>query len=445
MNSLQKRLKLSLGASLTLLMVLLGWLMITLAMQLTEEFTLSRLQHDGESLLAAIQFDEHGQATLHNERVSAIYQQPLSGHYYQIMSNHNEVLTSRSLWDTRLQFDLLESGESRYWRGDGPAEQQLLFWAASYTKQEQSITIVVAEDLSPLQRRLYQYSGGFIGLSLLILSSLLLLQQQIIRRSFSPLQQLSKELGQLERGEISQLTAAVPQEVRPLVIEVNRLLGIMSQRLERSRSAVGNLAHALKGPLHLLSQITDSDALKEQPQLSQSLRKQTDILRQLIEHELKRARLAGIGSAAQLFTPSEELPVLTELLKRIYQEKRLNISCHFPDGTLPALDRFDLLELLGNLMDNASKWAQHQVECRIEANDNICITIDDDGPGISNVQMEQLTQRGFRLDESRPGHGLGLAIVKEIVELYQGELQFSRSPTLGGLRVSLRFSAHPNA
>ncbi len=438
MKSLRHRLSLSLAASLIVLMAILAWLLVTIATQLAEEFSLSRLQHDGESLLSTLQIDAQGRPSLDNELIATIYHQPLSGHYYQIHAGQHESITSRSLWDNTLETTELAVGESRNWHQAGPGGQQLLLRAAAYMKSGQRVTITVAEDLTPHQQSIYRYSGAFLGLTLFVLAALLLIQHRIIRRSLQPLQQLAEELGQLEQGKIEKLTETVPLEVQPLVIEVNRLLTLMSQRLQRSRSAVGNLAHALKGPLHLLSRAASADTLP--PPQAEELQQHTARLQQLIEHELKRARLAGSGSAAQRFDPGEELPPLVELLTQIYRDKALQIDSDYPDYPLTHIDRFDMMELLGNLLDNACKWAEQQVTCRIEVDNGITLSIEDDGPGVSPEQLEALTQRGSRLDESRPGHGLGLAIVKEITELYHGELRFSASPRLGGLAVTVRLN-----
>ncbi len=438
MISLERRLQTALAVTVVTLMTLLGWLVLSITQQLFEEFALTRLQHDGETLLVALQFDASGQASLNNEQISAIYRQPLSGHYYQIYITSDEPITSRSLWDNRLDATPVNPGETRQWYSSGPDEQQLLLWAAGYSKQGKSFTVVVAEDITALRQSLYKYSFGFAALTLIALVVLLLLQKRIVRRSLQPLHRLSKELDQLERGEIEKLTDEVPQEIRPLVIEVNRLLDLMGQRLQRSRSALGNLAHALKGPLNLLTQLSDSSDVAQNPKLKNELQQYTSQLCELIEHELKRARLAGGGGAAQRFEAADEVPALIELLKRIYHDKEIMFDEEYPQGTIQHFDRNDLLELIGNLLDNACKWTSSRVSIQIRDEDGLTITVEDDGPGVAEEEISKLIQRGSRLDESLPGHGLGLAIVSEIVELYHGKIALSHSPELGGLKVNIK-------
>ena len=438
MNSLERQLQIGLSASVVALMALLGWLMITVAQQLTEEFALTRLKHDGDSLLAAMSIDASGHLSINSDKISAIYRQPLSGHYYQIQLAVNETLTSRSLWDTQLTTPQLSPGQSKNWKSRGPSDQQLLLWAGGYNKQGKTLTLTVAEDITALQQSLYRYTWGFAAVAILVLIVLLLLQKHIVRRSLKPLRRLSHELDELERGEIKQLTDEVPYEIRPLVIEVNRLLELMHQRLQRSRSALGNLAHALKGPLNLLTQLADSEEVKASDNLHRELLQQTEQLRQLIDHELKRARLAGVGGAAQRFVPAEEIPTLIELLQRIYSDKSLSFETDYPEGVLSHFDRNDLLELTGNLLDNACKFSNGKVALQIRENSGLEITVEDNGPGVSEEELGILLKRGSRLDESQPGHGLGLAIVKEITEIYHGELVMTLSRALGGLRVKVK-------
>ena len=438
MNSLTQRLHIGLALSLVLLMALIGWLIYDQNQRMIDDLVVSRLEHDGEGLLAALQFDTEGKATLIETSISAIYKQPLSGHYFLVLTEKGEVLRSRSLWDVELSGDKFPAGEQQVRRIAGPSEQPLILWAGGYRKANQNVTIMVAEDISKLQQRLLENAMLLLGLTIIFLFLILFIQRHIVRRSFAPLRQLGCEIEQLERGDIDQLTEAVPLEVQPLVVEVNRLLLVMSRRLDRSRNALGNLAHALKGPLNLLMQLADHSETPES--LKQELYQHTSALRQQIEHELVRARLAGSGSAGQRFNPAEELPALIKVLERIYRDKRIEFDCHAPQQNLSNVDRHDLLELLGNLLDNAAKWAKAYVRCSIEKTDVIRIVVEDDGAGVTEEELAELTKRGHRVDESLPGHGLGLAIVKEIVELYNGKLQFDASPELAGLRVQVSLS-----
>ncbi len=264
---------------------------------------------------------------------------------------------------------------------------------------------------------------------------ILLVQGVVIRLAFRRLDALRAELSQLENGEITRLNEQVPGEIQPIVREVNRLLTHMQERLERSRHALGNLAHALKGPLNLLTQQLDQQVLAVES--AELARLQVERIRLLTDRELKRARLAGTGRVAtQRFDPHQELPVLVEVLARMYQKPQTCIELAIAPGVPRFGDREDMLELIGNLLDNACKWAQTRVLCRLSLEQGrLQLSVDDDGAGLAAEALQQLTERGIRLDESVEGHGLGLAICKDIVKLYGGQLRFESPGRLGGLRV----------
>lgn len=441
MNSLEHRLHLGLAVSLMGLMLLLAWAQIIVMQQLTESIVAARAEHDSESLLASLQFDNKDLATIDHSRLGAVYSQPYSGHYYQIIIDQQKPLRSRSLWDTSLKFSSPALGKMQTINNYGPDQQSLLIHIASYQKQGHQITIAIAEDIAPIYQQEYFYTLVFIGLAIVALLSILLVQGIIVRYSFRPLSQIQHEIQQLSKGQQGHLTEAVPGELRPLVVEINHLLSLMTQRLERSRNALGNLAHTLKTPLNLMMQMTHNDTIKHHPDIQADLKEHTTRMQQIINHELKRARLAGSGVPGQQFIPSEELPNLIKVLKRIYHNKSLTFDCQLAQGALINTDRDDMLELFGNLLDNSCKWAKSTIRCAVMMNPKLSITIEDDGPGCSVKQLAMITQRGIRIDEGIQGHGLGLAIVKEIAQIYKFELRLDLSPTLGGLRVQLNSKA----
>jgi len=443
LNSVQQRLQLGLATSVVLLMLLLWWLVAGAIEKFGEEFVQSRLKHDADSVLAALQVDENGVLQLTQGRMTNIYKQPFSGHYFMVL-NDGKTLYSRSLWDESLAVPRLPGGEVRQWTEQGgPAGQVLLVWAGGVQKQGQRFTLAVAEDLTPLSESLVRFNWYFAGLSLLTLLVLLGVQHYAVRRSFRPLERILREVRNLQQGAVGELSEDVPAEVRPLVREVNHLLRLLGERLKRSRNALGNLAHALKGPLSLLTRLGQQENVRAVPGLSVSLKQQTDSIQQLMDRELKRARLMGQGAPGVRFAPQEEMPVLVNVLQRMFacageQKSPLNIHWQSPDVVF-VFDRDDMLELIGNLLDNACKWAKHQVRCELRGDEHhLQLVVEDDGPGCSKEEIKQLTARGVRIDEAAPGHGLGLAIVRDVVEIYGGELVLERSPTLGGLRVSVR-------
>jgi len=211
--------------------------------------------------------------------------------------------------------------------------------------------------------------------------------------------------------------------------------------LQRSRHAVADLAHTLKTPLTVLQQLNREPSIQEQPELSRSMLLQITNMQRMIDRVLKRARLAGTGSTKLKFNITQELPQLIKALQRMYRDKHLSIEYYAPpSGTLP-IDREDMLELVGNLLDNACKWANSTIRLTLTINYVVSVMIEDDGPGVSEKNLITLAERGTRLDEEVSGTGLGLAIARLITEQHSGHLHLRRSTNLGGLCVEaiLRF------
>ncbi|WP_127477947.1 sensor histidine kinase [Sulfurivermis fontis] len=436
MASLQGRL--SIGLLITLLAVfLLQGAVSSLALRdMTQDYIASRLLHDSESLLAAIQPQPDGTLGIDTTRIDGIYQRPYSGHYYRIESGQ-QVLRSRSLWDQDLPVPVLASGAEQRLQRHGPQHQPLLVVVHGYSKDGRDITIAVAEDLGLIRASVHHFQWLFVLVSLGALVSLFLLQRWLVRRSLRPLVQVRADIDRLERGDIASLPEQVPAELQPLIREVNRLLVAFAERLQRSRNALGNLAHALKTPLSLLGQVSEDPTLTANPALHERLTTPLTTMRQLIDRELKRARLAGGNVPGRRFVPEQELPPLLDVLRRLHTEKDLAFDCRLAAGLAVNADREDMLELLGNLLDNACKWSRGKIRITTAERDGFCLCVEDDGPGCSDAQLASLTARGVRIDESTAGHGLGLAIASDIVTGYGGTLRFGRSESLGGFRVEV--------
>lgn len=432
MTSLQARLSTGLIltlALLTLLAVVIGGYSLR---QMAENFVATRLEHDLETVLAALSFDASGQPQLAADRISANFRQPYSGRYYQIETAHGE-LCSRSLWDTELALPPLASHRVTRTFIAGPQEQRLLLVGRAFQIQGQPVTIAVTEDFTPINAGLRRLLLEFIVVAGVLFGALLGLQRLIVRRGLAPLEQIRRELPRLARGEIPQLSLEAPAEVRPLVAELNRLLDLLNQRQRRSRHALGNLAHALKTPLTALTQLAEQPPPGDASAWWRDLRQQLQHIRALTERELKRARIAGGGAPGQRVLLDREVADLIATLRRIHRDREIAIEVRIPPGQKFAGDRDDLLELLGNLLDNACQWAETEVRLTVETDAaHLRLRVEDDGPGCPSDQLDELRQRGARIDESRAGHGLGLAIAGDIVAQYGGTLRLGRSEGLGG-------------
>ena len=433
MSSLQRRLQLGLAASVLVLLPLLIWGGGTAVRGLVREHSLAGLDHDAEALLGAMRLVPSGGLELPEAVLAPVYRQPFSGHYFLVVDDAGAVQQSRSLWDQRVALDTVAPGERRVLELAGPQGQSLLVLAAGYRKEGRAVTVAVAEDLAPIERAITRYQLATALVALAVLVGLMLVQRGLVRRAFRSLDGVREDVRRVETGEASGLREDVPDEVGPLVREVNRLLALLEQRLQRSRNAVGNLAHALKAPLTLLLQQVDGDALRDRPEARVALRQQAERIQDLMERELRRARLAGAGTVSRHFHPGRDVPALLDALRRMHDRDGLRIeAAHLPDLAVP-LDDEDMIELLGNLLDNACKWAASTVRLDLRVDGPLWIRVEDDGPGLGDADAEQMLERGTRLDETRAGHGLGLAIVRDIVTLYGGRLALERSAALGGL------------
>jgi len=405
--------------------------------QLSESGFMAHMEHDAENLLAGISFDAAGRLRLASDRIEKVYQQVFSGSYYRVASGA-QVIRSRSLWDQDLPAVPEAARGILTQRLPGPQSQSLIMYSRIYEWQGRRIVVSVAEDLTPVENDMREFRNRYALVSLAALALLLALQAWLVRRGLRPLHRVRTELKQLEQGEVSRLSEAVPAELSPLVKELNHLLTAMTKRLARSRQALGNLAHALKGPLTLLTHQLKDEKTSGAASPRQAMAEQLGTMRHLIERELKRARLSGVALPGQRFDFAVEMPTLVETLKTLHRDKPLAIDLRLPAPVSFPADREDMLELLGNLLDNACKWGRREVLIEVTSTeDAVTLRIHDDGPGCPDGALATLAQRGTRLDESTPGQGLGLAIAMQTAADYGGRISFGRSEILGGFLVTV--------
>lgn len=432
MKSIQGRLSLGLISVLLIVGLVLAQTSLWLFEVGLQRYLESGLRNDSELLLVALvkgpdglQLDEH--------RLSPGYQRPYSGHYFRIDFDGGH-WRSRSLWDLELpkpdqvglhaDFKLEKS------------DQSLLLVHQEYRKYGQQISITVAQDYSPVKASFQrvQQIGLALGLAALVL--ILVLQRVTVRRALRPLDKAREQILQLQQGQRSQLDDQVPLELEPLVAQINHLLAHTEDSLKRSRNALGNLGHALKTPLAVLISIAEGKRYDVPAPVRETLRDQLQQIQHRLERELNRARLSGDALPGSHFNCDSELPGLFSTLSMIHGDHLALTNEVAPGLTLP-WDREDMLELLGNLLDNACKWADSTVSLDIQhQGHSYVLLINDDGPGIPEVRRADVLGRGNRLDEQVDGHGLGLGIVKDIVESWGGALALSDSPS-GGLQIRI--------
>ena len=436
MKSIQRRLSLGLISVLLIAGLVVGQVSLWLFENGLQRYLESGLQNESENLLLALSRGPQG-LQLDERRLSPAYHRPFSGHYFSIQFGDIH-WRSRSLWDAQLPRPSHPGLDSKL--QEGPEGQMLLVLRSDYQRFGHAVSISVAQDYTPIRESFLRVQRIGLAIGVFALIVILLLQRLTVNRALRPLETARKQIAQLQAGQRSKLDAQVPLELEPLVTQINHLLAHTEDNLKRSRNALGNLGHALKTPLAVLISLAKDSRLDAYPQIQKTLRDQLEQMQQRMSRELNRARLAGDALPGAQFDVDAEMPGLMATLGMIHGghlELRLNTS---PGLHMP-WDREDMLELLGNLLDNACKWADSQVELNIrQTAGGYEIEVQDDGPGIPETERDQVISRGTRLDEQTSGHGLGLGIVRDIVDVWGGEMQLETG-ALGGLSVMIRLPA----
>jgi len=418
------------------------WSVVRVAVEtVMKDYIAGELANDADELFSGLAIRPGGETALMLTHFDPPFLTPHSGRYYQVLVDRAIALRSPSLVDASLAMMPVDRGKRRVGHVAGPDGQALLLSASGYEFQGNPITIAVAANMKPVQAEFDRLMARYTQLSAIMFALLVVLQIGIVRLALAPLRRVQADVSRLERGEIAQLGERVPAEVLPLVREVNRLLTLLTRRLQRSRESLGNLAHALKAPLTVLAHMVDDDHVQHHPVLGRQMAEQLEILRSRIDSELRRARVAGGRTpGASLDLPSE-IESLAATLRKLYRDRNLEIACRVDPGIKFGGDREDLLELCGNLLDNACKWARSRVRVSVYDENGMILAVEDDGPGCSPEDLSRIARRGVRLDEATEGHGLGLAIATGIASSYGAEMRFGRSQELGGFEVLVTFPA----
>lgn len=263
-----------------------------------------------------------------------------------------------------------------------------------------------------------------------------------VRRGVSTVAQLRARLTAVHDGADARVTGTYPSEVQPLVEDLNALLDQREQAVSRAVAKAGDLAHGLKTPLAVLSQESERLAAAGEPELAATIQEQVARMRRQVDYHLAQARAAASGGAHAARTVVQaSAGGLVRALQRLHAERGVAIGVQVPDGLAVRVQREDLDEICGNLLDNACTWARTRVALEARAQGaHVVIVVEDDGPGLDPALWEVVLRRGVRADEAGEGSGLGLAIVRDLCDLYGGSIALDRSPR-GGLRATLRLPA----
>jgi signal transduction histidine kinase len=390
--------------------------------------------------------------TLGSSLGEPLFELPLSGWYWQVTRlDKTDVRSSHSLWDGGLS-NLQDRGVSADSTGaregyvDGPEDQRLrVVERVVDVGDDGRYLVAVAGDFTEIAEEQRAFDKALIVTFSILAAVLLLTTMFQVRFGLAPLKRISESLHAIRSGSAEKLEGFFPEEIAPLSRETNALIDANKEIVDRARTHVGNLAHALKTPLSVM--VNEANARKDDA-LAGKVLEQAAIMRDQVTRHLERARLAARSTVLGSIT--DVAPVanaLARTMAKIHLDRAIVVDVRVEDGVKFRGERQDLEEMVGNLVDNACKWATARVALDIGhapimagGSPNLRVVVDDDGPGLSAAERASAGKRGERLDETKPGSGLGLSIVTELATLYGGTLTLAAAPA-GGLRAELTLPA----
>lgn len=446
-RSLTARLLAAAGLWTLLALLAGGWALTAAFRNYVERDFDERLYQYLDAMVGATELENEGFVRFTRPLGDQRFAEPYSGLYWQVSVEGHEHFRSRSLWDQELDPNLGEPAFSPRVREVGGPDGQILRLIErdiTLPGSEHVFRYMVADNTAEITEEidrfnaLVAWSMGALGAGLLL--------AMVLQVSFGlrPLRTIRHRLADIRSGQAQRLEGDYPPEIQPLVSEMNAVIEHNDEVVARARTHVGNLAHALKTPLSVMANAADTD--REAP-LAEVVDAQSRIMQRHIGHHLARARASGRSSLIGVRT--EVAPALQELVRameRIHADRHLTVVLDAEPELAFWGERQDLDEMVGNLLDNACKWAKSRVHVTSRRNDSkseraaLDIVIEDDGAGVGPDERDALFERGRRLDESKPGSGLGLAIVRDIAAITGGSIRLADSE-LGGLKAVLTLPA----
>ncbi|MCF6219100.1 MAG: ATP-binding protein [Gammaproteobacteria bacterium] len=398
-------------------------------------------------MINAIEFSQQGKLAQPRLLPEVRFAIPNSGLYAQITLNDGQIIwTSDSARDLVIPFRYgLSRGTQEFGATKDDKGFEYFYYSFGISWDEttpipKGYTFTVVESSETFHAEVASFRKGLWGSLAGVALLLLMVQGAILRWGLQPLRQVTDEMKQIESGEKPALAGNYPLEIRRLTDDLNTLLHSHQENLKRNRTAMGDLAHSLKTPLALLRSSAESDSTD--PALQKAVNNQVERMSQIIEYQLQRATTAGRSAFAAAIKVEPLLTKILSSLDKVYRDKQVHLRTQISSDVVFYGDRDDLMEITGNLADNAYKWCEKQVIVSIRninsasTRPGLSISIEDDGPGIPEEKVEQVLQRGIRVDERVNGHGIGLAIVNDICSAYGGKMKIS-SGLLSGNRVEI--------
>ena len=402
-----------------------------------------RLQTEIYSLLAAADSDDIRTLIMPEAHPDLRFSTPASGLYAEIVSDQGELIwRSGSMLGIKIPFSPIEvKGEPRFTEvvtSDGSQLYTLglgVIWeVAPFIVRGYTFYVAETKEHFEKERKRFRKSLA-MWLSAAVIA-LLLVQTIILRWGLAPLRKVASEVADIEAGRKAELSANYPQEIELLATNLNVLIRSSNSHLKRYRNALGDLAHSLKTPLAVLRNLVDSDDLPEETRKTVS--DQVKRLDKTVEYQLQKAVASGRKALAAPISIEKVAQKLLNTFRKVYVDKQIDFKLNIDPDIKFVGDEGDLMELLGNLMDNACKWCRKKVMVSVFSTDGmLTILVEDDGPGIAKEEQEAILKRGVRGDSQVEGHGIGMAVVRNLVEeVYQGKLTIENS-VLGGAEIAV--------
>lgn len=441
--SIHQRLLLAASLVLTAFLGLTGLALDTAFRSAGEEALQARLFSSVYALLAAAQEGSDGVLTMPGALTDPRFNRPDSGLYAMVEGKQTGYRWhSSSALGRKLDFlHTVAPGQSKVERVElpqGEAVMSLSFGVVwdDFKGHELQYTLAVAEDLKPQMEQISAFRNTlfiWLGGGALLL---LLVQGWVLRWGLSPLRQVAEALTEIESGHTEQLQGEYPKELSPLTSNINSLIRHARARQQRYRDSLGDLAHSLKTPLAILQGLADrNDPIESEEQhlLSEQVRR----MNQIVGHQLQRAAASGRSSLTRNLPVRPVAERLARTLSKVYADAGIDWKIEIPASLAFQGDEGDLMELLGNLMENACKYGEGRIRVSGRRQAGLQLSVEDNGPGIDAECREEVLQRGHRADQRASGQGIGLAVVMDIVKAYGGSLDIGRSPALGGAAMTL--------
>ena len=394
-----------------------------------------------EELVEAAGFSADGAFSLSAYPSDPRFHSLHSGWYWEVFQAGKSLLRSTSLGDHSLSAALIEPTQQvATYEMVGPVQDKLRVHVLELDLANDPVPVLImtSAPMTGITDDVSDYSSHVLRNFMVLGIGLLIAVVLQVRFALKPLKAISTGISDVREGKSRKLPSVYPDDVQPLVNELNILLDHNTVLLKRARNRLGNLAHSVKNPLTVIN----NEANKLGDDQKNLILAQTEVISKHMNHYLSRART--FGSEKVLGFRSDAKNVVEDLvfaMRLIYKERNFKFGCSMEKVCLFRGESQDLEEMLGNLIDNACKWGHGEIfiSCKNHG-DRLLLVIEDDGPGIDDHHLERALNRGYKLDESQPGHGLGLGIVKEMTDLYGGSVQLGRSG-LGGLKVELDLPA----